>query len=402
MPSTQQKANLTTGTERDDLRARTLQVCAHLRETLSLGSQSASKEGVSAALTAFANADLNAFSFFNSSSPTMNASDMRQAAYVIEALASESGSLASIYLVNAIMAGSCIAAAGTEDQRHQLLPQLRDGAIQVAFAMTEPEAGSDAASMRTTAIRTGTDGFQINGEKLFATGAATADQLIVVARTDADSKRRSFGLFCISSTAPGLEIEPLGDKLAAGIHATCRLRLKDVPATSDDILGGVGQVERAWQVLRYMGMLERLSVAALSLGLASAIVVRATDFARSRKQFGQSIASFQAIEHMLVEMLTDETGMRLFVENALSAFEAADNELDAATQAVCMAKWICAERLQSIVSKGMRIMGGRAYFGELSEMERYYREAPFSLYAGGTIEIQKMLIARTMKLTDKS
>ena len=105
---------------------------------------------------------------------------------------------------------------------------------------------------------------------------------------------------------------------------------------------------------------------------------------------------------MLVEMRTEETGMRLFVENALAAFESAGEELDKATQAVCMAKWICAERLQTIVSKGMRVVGGRAYFGELGEMERYYREAPFALYAGGTIEIQKMLIARTMELTDQS
>ena len=102
---------------------------------------------------------------------------------------------------------------------------------------------------------------------------------------------------------------------------------------------------------------------------------------------------------MLVEMQTMETGMRLFVEHALAAYEAGDVNSEQTNQAVCMAKWICAEQLQQIVAKGMRIMGGRAYFGELDDMERFYREAPFSLYAGGTIEIQKMLIARTMGLT---
>lgn len=189
---------------------------------------------------------------------------MRRAACVIEALGREAGTLASIYLVNAIMAASCIAAAGTESQRSELLPQLRAGKIQVAFAMTEPEAGSDAASMTTSAVSDGADGFQINGEKLFATGAATADRIIVVARTNDDLKRRSFGLFNLASDAPGLEIEPLGHKLAAGLHATCRIRLKNVTATSADVLGGPAEVGNAWRVLRYMGTLERLSVATLS------------------------------------------------------------------------------------------------------------------------------------------
>jgi alkylation response protein AidB-like acyl-CoA dehydrogenase len=195
MSLSEQSSSVDIDIHRDELRAGALRVCNDLGKTLSLESSSASKELVSAALKAFADADLNGFSFFNSSSRLMSASDMRRAACVIEALGSESGTLASIYLVNAIMAGSCIAAAGPESQRSELLPRLRAGTIQVAFAMTEPEAGSDAASMTTSAVSDSPGGFQINGEKLFATGAATADRIIVVARTNGDPKRRSFGLF---------------------------------------------------------------------------------------------------------------------------------------------------------------------------------------------------------------
>jgi alkylation response protein AidB-like acyl-CoA dehydrogenase len=196
-----------------------------------------------------------------------------------------------------------------------------------------------------------------------------------------------------------LTIEPLEEKLAARGQASCRFRLDIVMVSDENVLGGPTQLGKARTVLRYMGTLERLAVAALALGLASTIVKRAVSFARKRQQFGQSISNFQAIQHMLVEMQTMETGMRLFVEHALAAYEAEGAKAEKTTQAVCMAKWICAEQLQQIVAKGMRVMGGRAYFGELDDMERFYREAPFTLYAGGTIEIQKMLIARTMGLT---
>ena len=117
-------------------------------------------------------------------------------------------------------------------------------------------------------------------------------------------------------------------------------------------------------------------------------------FARERRQFGQAIAGFQAIQHTLVEMRTIETGMRLFVDNALSAMEAGGDS----TEAVCMAKYVCSEQLQRLVAMGMRVLGGRAFF-EFEDMARYAREAPFTLYAGGTVEIQKLLIARQMGLT---
>ena len=176
---------------------------------------------------------------------------MRQAAAAIETLASQSGSLASIYLVNAIMAGPCVAAAGTVEQRNEILPQLRSGSVQIAFALTEPEAGSDAASLTTTADRD-TEGFRLTGEKLFATGAATADRIIVVARTNASSER-AFGLFVVPSDAAGLTIEPLKEKLAARIHASCRIRLDNVAVADQNMLGGLTKLGKAWSVLRYMG-----------------------------------------------------------------------------------------------------------------------------------------------------
>jgi alkylation response protein AidB-like acyl-CoA dehydrogenase len=382
----------------EQIHERALAASKEVLQRLPLDSMGPSKEAIGAVLSTLAGAGLMDFGFLNSSTK-VSANDMRQAVAIMEALASQSGSLASIYLVNAIMAGSCVAAAGTVEQRNEILPQLRSGSIQIAFALTEPEAGSDAASLTTTADRD-SNAFRLTGEKLFATGAATADMIIVVARTNGSTDKRAFGLFLIAGDAQGLTIEPLEEKLAARVHASCRIRLDNVVVSDQNVLGGLTQIGKAWTVLRYMGTLERLAVAALALGLASAIVKRAVSFARERQQFGQPISSFQAIQHTLVEMRTIEIEMRLFVEHALAAYEAGGANAEETTQAVCMAKWICAEQLQQIVAKGMRVMGGRAYFGELDGMERFYREAPFSLYAGGTIEIQKMLIARTMGLTD--
>jgi alkylation response protein AidB-like acyl-CoA dehydrogenase len=117
------------------------------------------------------------------------------------------------------------------------------------------------------------------------------------------------------------------------------------------------------------------------------------EFARARDQFGKPIAAFQSIQHRLVEMRTLVRAMSLMVAHAAQLLESGVD----ATEQVCMAKYYCAEQLQHVVGSGMRVMGGRAYF-EFEDMERYYREAPLALYAGGTIEMQKRQIARCMDL----
>ncbi len=369
---------------------RALTVLARLPSTLDAHRDGVSKEMVKAALTAFAQEDLLNLAFLDPKASTVHPHDMRRTATIMEVLGGGSGSLASIYMVNAILGGAVVAIEGTSEQKERLLPQLRMGKLELAFAMTEPQAGSDAASLSTTASPDG-EGFVLSGEKLYTTGAATADWIIVVARVAAAPKR-TFGLFLVPHGAAGLTVEPLA-KLSANIHASCRLKLDEVRVPPSQILGGAERIGSAWSTLRVTGSLERLMVAAMALGLASAVVTRAVEFAKSRQQFGQPIAAFQSIQHMLVEMQVQETSMRLFVEQALSALESGRD----ATQEVCMAKYVCSEQLQTIVSQGMRVMGGRSYF-DFEDMARYYSEAPFSLFAGGTVEIQKMLIARTMGL----
>ncbi len=345
------------------------------------------KSLVSAALLEFANAGLFDLGYLDPASNGISADDMRRATIIVSALAGRSLSLATIYMVNAVFGDAFVAQIATTGQKRDLLPAIRNGTAQIAFAMTEPQAGSDAAALGTQAKAVG-QGFAISGEKIYITGAASADHLLVVARFEGGDKR-AISLFLVPTGTQGLVIKPL-PRIAGNTHGSCQLFLDDVRVGPDQLLGGNEKLGKAWATLRFTGSLERIVVAATATGLAGAVVDRAIDFAKERRQFGNTIASFQAVQHMLVEMRTAETGMRLFVDHAVDMLASGESDI-----AASMAKFHCAEQLQEIVAKGMRIMGGRACF-TFEQMSRFYCEAPFSLYAGGTIEIQKALIARAM------
>jgi alkylation response protein AidB-like acyl-CoA dehydrogenase len=320
-----------------------------------------------------------------------NVGDFCRIAATTETLAAYSGAVASIYAVNVVFGGGCLALIGNSEQKERLLPEVKVGKCQLAFALTEPEAGSDSGSIKSVATRV-PGGFQLNGEKIFTTGAAAADYIFVVARNEAPgTEARQVSVFIVKRNTQGLTVEPL-TKMAENLHASCHLVMRDVFIPEDLVLGGMDQMD-ARSGLRVLGTLERFVVAASNVGLARAITKRAVEFAKTRHQFGKPIASFQSIQHKLVEMHTVVRAMSLMSAHATALL---DSGVDA-TEQVCMAKYYCAEQLQNVVASGMRVLGGRAYFAT-EEMERYYREAPLALYAGGTVEIQKNLIARLMGL----
>jgi alkylation response protein AidB-like acyl-CoA dehydrogenase len=317
--------------------------------------------------------------------------DVERIASTVRLLASHEGAISTTYTVNVVFGGMFIALMGTTDQK-KLLHKIRTGDCQVAFALTESGAGSDAAGITTTATRTD-GGYRLNGEKIFTTGAQVADHILVVARrSERRDSLRALSIFLVPNRSPGLSIEPL-PKLAGNRLASCRILMDGVEIPSSAVLGGEDGLDDAWRWMRVTGAIERLTVAAEATGLAGAIVNRAISFARERSAFGQTISNFQSIQHQLVEMKTIQTTMGLLVDRAVNALEAGAD----AMEEVCMAKFYCAEKLQEIVASGMRIMGGRAYF-DFEEMARYYREAPLALYAGGTVEVQKNLIAHALKL----
>lgn len=322
----------------------------------------------------------------------LGAGDIERTAAIVEGLARESGALASIFTVNTVFGGGTVALLGTPEQRSAMLPRLARGRLQLAFALTEPGAGSDAAALETRA-EAGDGGYVVNGEKLYTTGAMTADRILVVAKTgDADAEGREFSVFLLPPDAEGITVEPM-EKLAGNIQPSCRVLLDGVRVPADALLGGEAALGRAWNALRTTGALERLMVSASCLGSGWRILEEAKRFAAERRQFGRRIAGFQAVSHRLVEMDTAVRVMRLLVGEAVRCVEQGDNP----AIPVCTAKYVCAEKLQWMAESGMRIVGGRAYLAD-SPLARIYREAPLALYAGGTVEIQKNLISRALGL----
>jgi alkylation response protein AidB-like acyl-CoA dehydrogenase len=310
------------------------------------------------------------------------------AAIVSEVLARASSTLVNMYLVNTVFAGGLIMIAGSDEQRGRLLPALAQGQCRLAFALTEPGAGSDAASVATSARRDG-DQWILDGEKRYTTGARDADYVLVVTRTEPQAKAsQAISVFLVPTDAEGFGISPV-EKITDNAYASCDLKLDSVRVGPEALLGGEDGLNRAWSALRITGGMERVCVAASSLGLCKAVLADAAAHAREREQFGQPIGQFQAIQHLLAEMATSIEALQWLT---YAGAWKADRGEDAGKE-ISMAKSFAAETVNRLVLEGLRILGGEGFLAA-TPMARYQREALLSLYAGGTIEIQKNLIVR--------
>ncbi|MDR3416137.1 MAG: acyl-CoA/acyl-ACP dehydrogenase [Nevskia sp.] len=305
-----------------------------------------------------------------------------------EEVARHSTSASNILFVNGIC-GALIGLAGSEEQKQRYVRGIAGGGVRFAFALTEPGAGSDAAAIQLGAVRD-TDGYLLNGTKLYTTGAADADFILTAARTATEGKAsRGTSLLIVPRQSAGLTITPL-DKIAGNDVASCRIEYRDVRVARDACLGGENQ---GWSFLMLGGGLERLTVAASCVGLARAAFEEALAYVNTREQFGQPVARFQAIQHQLADMATRIEAMRLLTYSA--AWKIAQGL--PAIKEVSMAKVFAAEGVNEIVMNGMRLLGAKAYLNE-TPMQRRMRESLLALYAGGTCEIQRNVIARSLGL----
>ncbi len=321
-----------------------------------------------------------------------NPADIRQLSQAIDALSYRSPVISSVYLVSAVFCGLCISLLGTREQKDRLLGGLARGETLLAFAMTEPQAGSDVTAIESGFSRDGND-IIVSGNKQFITGSSVADSILLICREFGDDiEPRSLSIVELPTNAEGLTVEPM-PKLSANAQPSCRITMNNIRLPAERILGGPAAAGKAFMALRLAGGLERLSVAISSTAGARRAYDLAADFAREREQFGQKITRHQAIQHRLVDMATTLRTMELLTEDAIAS--AASGEMSALK--ICMAKAWCAEKMQEIVQSAMRIYGGRGYFLE-NEIAHLYQGAPLSLYAGGTTELQKNMIARELKL----
>lgn len=276
---------------------------------------------------------------------------------------------------------------GTDDQKRRLLTPLARGEALAAFALTEPDAGSDVASIRTDALRDG-DRWRIRGSKVFISNAREAGLLIVFAKTRGDAGIEGIGAFAVRSDADGVSYSEPQDKLGIRSAPTYEVRLDDVAVPGDALIGAEDAGGRiALEVLNRA----RIDIAAMANGIAMRALQLAADYAAERRQFGRPIREFQAVQLLLAEMdVAVETG-RLAAYRAATLKDAgADLRREAA-----IAKYVATENCFACVDRALQIHGGYGYMRE-SEVERLYRDCRILRIYEGTSQIQLLTIARAL------
>ena len=278
---------------------------------------------------------------------------------------------------------------GSEEQKNRYIPKVVNGEMMWSIALTEPNAGSDVASLVTSAVPEG-DEFVVNGQKVFITGADVANIMTMAVRTDKDLPRhKGISMLLVDPKSPGIDIriiKTLGRKI---IHAT-ELFFEDVRVPKGNL---IGELNGGWEVLMSGLELERLFACAGYVGNAQTVVDDALEHAKQRVQFGRPIGTFQAIGHMLADMQTEVDAARLLTYRAAWMVE----QGIPCIREVSMAKLFGSESLARLTNQGMQIMGGYGYSMEY-DMQRYFRDARIITVSAGSSQMQRTIIAKQMGL----
>jgi alkylation response protein AidB-like acyl-CoA dehydrogenase len=295
------------------------------------------------------------------------------------------------------IAGFLLRHHGTDDQRERLLPVLASGELRASFSMTEPHAGSDVQSIRTTAVRDGDD-YVLTGQKMWVTNGWRSGLISVLAKTDPDAVPAHAGMtgFLVEkepeTEPPGLTIPmpPLKKLGYKGVEST-ELVFDGFRTPAASVLGGEAGIGQGFKF--FMSGIEagRVNVAARGAGVARAALDDSLRYAKEREAFGKPIGQHQAVQLMLAKMATRAEAARLLVLQAANAKARGDRaDLEAG-----MAKFFATEAAQDNALDAMRIHGGYGYSLEFRP-ERYYRDAPLLLIGEGSNEIQQLIIARRL------
>lgn len=278
---------------------------------------------------------------------------------------------------------------GTEEQKQKYLPRLASGEIIGSFCLTEPDSGSDAASLKTTAIKDG-DSYIINGTKCYITNAPEAGVFTVMARTDPQNKSASgISAFIVESNTPGITLGKIDKKMGQKGAHTCDVIFDNCRVPASALIGGKEGVgfKTAMKVLDK----GRLHIAAASTGAASRMLDDALRYAVERKQFGQPIANFQLIQGMLADSKADIYAARCMV---LDAARLRDEGKNVVSESSC-AKMFATEMCGRVADRAVQIHGGAGYIADYG-IERFYRDVRLYRLYEGTTQIQQVIIARNM------
>jgi len=278
---------------------------------------------------------------------------------------------------------------GTEEQKQKYLVPVAKGDWVCGAAITEPEAGSDVASIKTKAEKKGSK-YVLNGSKIFITNGSIANFLIVFARTNLNPPERHGGItaFIVERHRPGFKATPMHGKLGIRASDLAEITLENVEVPEENV---VGQVDMAFYHLMTFFSRGRTAVAAQAVGIAQGALDEALKYSQERKQFGRQIADFQAIQFKLADMATNIEAARLLTYRAASLISKGGNPAREAS----MAKLFASQVAREVTNEALQIHGGYGYFSEYP-VERFFRDAKITELYEGTSEIQRLIIARSL------
>ncbi|MYA87775.1 MAG: acyl-CoA dehydrogenase [Boseongicola sp. SB0662_bin_57] len=276
---------------------------------------------------------------------------------------------------------------GTAGQRERLLGDVMAARTRVAYCITEAEAGTDVAAIRTEAVRDG-EGWILNGSKIWIHNAPVADVGFVLARTDREAGHRGMSIFIVDLHASGVEKGPKEHKMGQRASQVGALAFSDVRLAEDALLGEEG---RGFHVMMSVLNKGRVGIGALAVGIAQAGLEAALGYAQERRQFKQAISEFQGIQFMLADMAKDIHAARLLVHSAAGRVDQGQDPTMACSMAKCFASDIAVQRTADAV----QVFGGSGYIRGM-EVERLYRDAKITQIYEGTNQIQRTIIAREL------
>lgn len=278
---------------------------------------------------------------------------------------------------------------GTEAQRREWLPKLATGEAISSFALTEPEAGSDAASLRTTAAREG-DNYRINGTKRYITNAPRASMFTLMARTEPGVKgAKGISAFIVPANTPGISLGKPDKKMGQRGAVTTDVIFEDCIVPASSIVGG----EPGKGFTTAMKVLDRgrIHIAAVALGMCDRLIDMSLRYATERKQFGQAISGFQLVQGMLADSKTEALAVEALLNSVAEKFDRGENVSLAASSL----KYFSSEAVGRVADRAVQIHGGAGYMAEY-KVERFYRDVRLLRIYEGTSQIQQVIIAREM------
>ena len=302
-------------------------------------------------------------------------------------IAAGDGAVSTIMSVNNAPVCAILQSVGSEALREQYLKPLAAGQMIGAFALTEPQAGSDAANLHTRAVRTDA-GYEITGTKQFITSGRIAGAVIVFAVTDPSAAKRGMSAFLVPAGTPGMSVASLEDKMGQEASDTAQLSFDGAVVPADHLIGNEGDGYRIALANLEAG---RIGIAAQCAGMARAALKQAVAYAKERTAFGKTIADHQAVAFRLADMATQLHAAETMVLHAAALRDAGE----ACLKEACMAKLFASEAAERICSDAIQIFGGYGYSRELP-VEKIYRDVRVAQIYEGTSDVQRIIISRQL------